>query len=95
MVSSNEHKVKHFFVDIYVLMLYTRHMENSEKESNIAHTFMMGFDAGVTSAKGTATLVERERILQGIQRLEEQSESTRTPLYQETLFAKIREIING
>ena len=95
MVSSNEHKVKHFFVDIYVLMLYTRHMENSEKESNIAHTFMMGFDAGVTSAKGTATLVERERILQGIQKLEEQSEATRTPLYQETLFAKIREIVNG
>ena len=56
---------------------------------------MMGFDSGVTSAKGTATLVERERILQGIQKLEEQSESTRTPLYQETLFAKIREIVNG
>jgi hypothetical protein len=70
-------------------------MENTECDHNIAHTFMMGFDSGVTSAKGTATLVERERILQGIQKLEEQSESTRTPLYQETLFAKIREIVNG
>ena len=56
---------------------------------------MMGFDAGVTSAKGTATLAERDRILQAINKLEEQSEATRTPMYQETLFAKIREIING
>ena len=56
---------------------------------------MMGFDAGVTSAKGTATLAERDRILQAINKLEEQSEATRTPLYQETLFAKIREIVNG
>jgi hypothetical protein len=69
-------------------------MENTE-EPNIAHTFMMGFDAGVTSAKGTATLAERDRILQAINKLEEQSEATRTPMYQETLFAKIREIING
>ena len=70
-------------------------MENTERELNVAHTFMMGFDAGVTSAKGSATLLERERILQGIQKLEDQSEATRTPLYQETLFAKIREIVNG
>jgi hypothetical protein len=70
-------------------------MENTEKGPDIAHTFMMGFDAGVTSAKGTATLAERDRILQAINKLEEQSEATRTPLYQETLFAKIREIVNG
>jgi len=70
-------------------------MENTESEHNIAHTFMMGFDAGVTSAKGTATLAERDRILQAINKLEEQSEATRTPLYQETLFTKIREIVNG
>jgi hypothetical protein len=69
-------------------------MENTE-EPNIAHTFMMGFDAGVTSAKGTATLAERDRILQAINKLEEQSEATRTPMYQETLFVKIREIVNG
>ena len=56
---------------------------------------MMGFDSGVTSAKGTATLAERDRILGAINKLEEQSEATRTPIYQETLFAKIREIING
>lgn len=41
------------------------------------------------------TLDERERILRGIQRLEDQSHATRTPLYQETLFNKVREIING
>jgi hypothetical protein len=38
---------------------------------------------------------ERQRILQGIQKLEDQSHATRTPLYQDTMFAKIREIING
>ena len=74
MVSPNEHKVKYFFVDICIWMLYTEHMENTE-EPNIAHTFMMGFDAGVTSAKGTATLAERDRILQAINKLEEQSEA--------------------
>ena len=42
-----------------------------------------------------ATQAERERILQGIQKLEDQSHATRTPIYQETMFAKIREIING
>jgi hypothetical protein len=41
------------------------------------------------------TMDERERVLQGIQKLEDQSNATRTPIYQETMFAKIREIING
>jgi hypothetical protein len=36
---------------------------------------------------------ERDRILQGIQKLEDQSHATRTPLYQETMFAKIRQIV--
>ena len=49
--------------------------------------FNLGYQAG--------TLDERDRILQGIQKLEDQSEATRTPLYQETMFTKIREIING
>ena len=53
-------------------------------EDDIA-TFNLGYQAG--------TLDERERILQGIQKLEDQSEATRTPLYQETLFNKIREIV--
>ena len=70
-------------------------MENTECDHNIAHTFMMGFDAGVKSAKGSSTLLERERILKAIQKLEDQSEATRTPLYQDTLFTKIREIVNG
>jgi hypothetical protein len=39
--------------------------------------------------------IERERILEGIQKLEDQSHATRTPLYQDTMFTKIREIING
>jgi hypothetical protein len=38
---------------------------------------------------------ERDRILQGIQELEDQSHATRTPLYQETIFTKIREIVNA
>ena len=49
--------------------------------------YNLGYQAG--------TLDERERILQGIQKLEDQSNATRTPLYQETVFAKIREIIHG
>jgi hypothetical protein len=36
---------------------------------------------------------ERERILKEINFIEEQSHATRTPLYQETLFTKIREIV--
>jgi hypothetical protein len=43
----------------------------------------------------SGALDERDRILQGIQKLEDQSNATRTPLYQETVFAKIREIIHG
>jgi hypothetical protein len=41
----------------------------------------------------SGTLDERERILQGIQKLEDQSHATKTPLYQDTMFAKIREIV--
>jgi hypothetical protein len=44
---------------------------------------------------GLGARIERERILQGIQKLEDQSHATRTPLYQDTMFAKIRSIING
>jgi hypothetical protein len=36
---------------------------------------------------------ERERILAGIQKLEDQSHATRTPLYQDTMFVKIRKIV--
>ena len=49
--------------------------------------FNLGYQAGV--------MAERERILHGMQRLEDQSHATKTPLYQETMFTKIREIING
>jgi hypothetical protein len=49
--------------------------------------YNLGYQAG--------TLDERERILQGIQKLEDQSHATRTPLYQDTMFTKIRSIVNG
>ena len=49
--------------------------------------YNLGYQAG--------TLDERERILQGIQKLEDQSHATRTPLYQETMFTKIRQIVNN
>jgi hypothetical protein len=49
--------------------------------------YNLGYQAG--------TLDERERVLQGIQKLEDQSHATRTPLYQDTVFTKIRTIING
>jgi hypothetical protein len=47
--------------------------------------YNLGYQAG--------TLDERDRILQGIQKLEDQSHATKTPLYQDTLFTKIREIV--
>lgn len=37
----------------------------------------------------------REGILNGIDKLEGQSHKTRTPLYQETVFEKVREIVSG
>jgi hypothetical protein len=49
--------------------------------------YNLGYQAG--------TLDEREKILQGIQKLEDQSHATRTPLYQDIMFTKIRGIING
>jgi hypothetical protein len=47
--------------------------------------YNLGYQAG--------TMDERERILRDIQKLEDQSNATRTPLYQETMFAKIRKIV--
>jgi hypothetical protein len=49
--------------------------------------YNLGYQAG--------TMAERDRILEGIQKLENQSHATRTPLYQDTMFIKIRKIING
>ena len=49
--------------------------------------YNLGYQAG--------TLDERERILRGMQKLEDQSHATRTPLYQDTMFSEIRKIING
>jgi hypothetical protein len=49
--------------------------------------YNLGYQAG--------TMDERERILEAVQKLEDQSHATRTPLYQETMFTKIRKIVNG
>jgi hypothetical protein len=38
---------------------------------------------------------ERKRILKEIEKIEKQSESTRTPLYQETLIRLIKDRINN
>lgn len=40
-------------------------------------------------------MLERNRILTEINKLEAQSHATRTPLYQETLLTKIREIVSN
>lgn len=37
--------------------------------------------------------LERKRILEELAKLEEQSHRTKTPIYQETMFAKIRDIL--
>ena len=60
---------------------------DDDDTNNEFQDFNLGYQAG--------TLDERDRILQGIQKLEDQSHATRTPIYQETMFAKIREIVNG
>jgi hypothetical protein len=60
---------------------------DDDDTNNEFQDFNLGYQAG--------TLDERDRILHGIQKLEDQSNATRTPLYQETMFAKIREIIHG
>jgi hypothetical protein len=38
---------------------------------------------------------EQQRILEELQKLENQSHKTRTPLYQEFLFERFREIVLG
>ena len=38
---------------------------------------------------------ERQRILLEINKLEEQSHATKTPIYQDTLFKRVREIVQG
>lgn len=38
---------------------------------------------------------ERERILDEINKLEQLSEKTRTPLYQDTIFERLRRVLGG
>ena len=38
---------------------------------------------------------ERERILNEINKLEELSHSTRTPLFQDTIFERLRQVLGG
>ena len=49
--------------------------------------YRMGITMGI--------LVERERILEGIQEIEDQSHRTKTPLFQDTLFKLVRDMIRG
>lgn len=48
----------------------------------------------LTTAVAEAIQKERERILKAVDEMEEVSHATRTPLYQETLLEKIREVVN-
>lgn len=41
------------------------------------------------------TKLERARILEEINKLEQHSHSTRTPLFQDTLLEKVRDIVQG
>ncbi len=36
---------------------------------------------------------ERKRILEEVERLEQQSHQTRTPLYQETIFSRLKDML--
>lgn len=38
---------------------------------------------------------ERQRILSAIDKLEKQSHQTRTPIYQDTMFEKVRQIVQN
>jgi hypothetical protein len=40
------------------------------------------------------TIKERERILDEIDKLEQNSHKTRTPLYQDTIFSALRQLLN-
>lgn len=58
-------------------------------------------DVGVYMAYATyemylkmAQTEERKRILDAIQKIEDQSHATRTPLFQDTLFNLVRKAIN-
>ena len=52
-------------------------------------------DIEVVAAHHLGALEERKRILDGLDKIEQQAEKTRTPLFQDTLLAKVRELING
>lgn len=41
------------------------------------------------------TIDERQRILEGIQKIEEQSHQTRTPLFQETLLELVKDVVEN
>ncbi len=41
------------------------------------------------------TLEERQRILDGIRKIEKQSHDTRTPLFQDTLFQLVKDVVEN
>jgi hypothetical protein len=62
-------------------------MSKPEWAERLQRTFKRKYQEGVEA--------ERARILEGIQKIEDQSHATRTPLYQETLLKSIRELISN
>jgi hypothetical protein len=62
-------------------------MSKPDWAERLQRTFKRKYEEGVKA--------ERLRILEGIQKIEDQSHATRTPLYQETLLEAIREVVNN
>lgn len=60
-------------------------------EESSTESFEEGFKAGIRSGRRLAEI----RILEEVKKIEAQSHSTRTPIYQETFFKKIKEIIDA
>lgn len=56
---------------------------------------MSDFNRGLEQGIELGMLKERDRILKGVEALEESSHATRTPIYQDTFFKKIKELLHG
>jgi hypothetical protein len=69
-------------------------MERGKRMAKMASLHAEGVTEKTLSAY-LAVEKDRKRILNELQKLEEQSHRTRTPLYQETMFEKVRAIVSG
>jgi hypothetical protein len=80
----------HFWgIDNSFVILYTIHMDDK--------TFSKLMTAMIQNIKsdpvGDAIQEERARIIGAINRMEEASHSTRTPIYQDTFFEQVKAIV--